>query len=82
MPEEALAAYTRGGARALFAEDRIGALRPGLRADFVVLSADPRATPLDRWRDLRVERVFVGGVEQEVEVAAGTPPPGRPVPGW
>jgi predicted amidohydrolase YtcJ len=81
-PEEALAAYTRGGAAALFTEDSLGALKPGSGADLVVLSGDPRITPLDRWRELRVERVFVGGVEQEVEVAAGTPPPGRPVPGW
>ena len=81
-PDEALAAYTRGGARALFAEEQVGALRPGARADLVVLSADPRATPLHRWRDLRVERVFVAGMEQDTGAVAGLPPPGRPVPGW
>ena len=35
---------TRGGARALGLDDRVGRLEPGLEADVVVL--DPAATPL------------------------------------
>lgn len=40
--EAVIAAYTEGGARALFAEDARGALRPGMAADIVLLDGDPR----------------------------------------
>lgn len=40
--EEALAMHTRLAALAGFQEGQRGSLRPGLAADFVVLSADPR----------------------------------------
>lgn len=40
---EALAAFTLGAAHAGHAEDELGSLEPGKRADFVVLSADPYA---------------------------------------
>jgi predicted amidohydrolase YtcJ len=39
--EQALDAYTRGGAYAGLAEDRIGALEPGKWADFVIVDRDP-----------------------------------------
>ena len=39
--EEALFAYTRDAAYALFAENEVGRIAPGLAADFVVFSADP-----------------------------------------
>ena len=59
-PAEALVAATAGGAAALGLHDR-GVLRPGSRADFVVLSTD-------RWIDVAyhlggdvVARVFKGG---------------------
>lgn len=41
--EEALRAYTAGAAWAAFAEDEVGTLREGMRADLVMLDADPRA---------------------------------------
>lgn len=41
--EEALRAYTAGAAWAGFAENEVGTLRPGLLADLVMLSDDPRA---------------------------------------
>ncbi|MCX7361165.1 MAG: guanine deaminase [Alphaproteobacteria bacterium] len=52
---------TRGGARALYLDERIGSLAPGLEADLVVL--DMRSTPLidfrmDQARDL-ADRLFV-----------------------
>lgn len=40
-PDEALAAYTSGGAYAIQAEQRSGRLKPGFDADLVVLSHDP-----------------------------------------
>jgi predicted amidohydrolase YtcJ len=39
--EEALFAYTRDAAYALFAENEVGRIAPGLAADFVVFGADP-----------------------------------------
>ncbi len=57
-PEEAIAAYTAGAAYSLFAEDELGEIAPGKRADLVVLSADPRTT---RPEDIRVEMTFLGG---------------------
>jgi hypothetical protein len=59
--DEALAAYTRGGARAGFMEDKVGQLRPGMLADLVVLSenlyqVDPVDIP-----DIRVDLTMVGG---------------------
>lgn len=40
--EDALRAYTTGAAWAGFAENEVGMLRPGMLADLVVLSGDPR----------------------------------------
>lgn len=56
--EQALAAYTRGGAYAGFAEDKIGALDAGKWADFIIIDTDPanadpkqlaRAQVLETW---------------------------------
>jgi predicted amidohydrolase YtcJ len=43
---EALRAYTRGSAYALFEEDRRGSLEPGKVADLIVLDRDLRNTPV------------------------------------
>jgi len=56
--EEALQAYTWGGAYATCAEGEIGGISPGRRADLVVLSADPRNVPWDR---VRVYMTFLEG---------------------
>ena len=56
--ETALDGFTRTAAFAGFAEDRLGTLMPGMRADFLILDADPllaspdairRMTPLETW---------------------------------
>jgi predicted amidohydrolase YtcJ len=56
--ETALDGFTRTAAYAGFAEDRIGTLMPGMRADFLIVDADPllaspdeirRMTPLETW---------------------------------
>ena len=39
--EETLRAYTSGSAFAAFEEDRLGVLKPGYRADLIVLDRDP-----------------------------------------
>ncbi len=59
--EQALAAFTRGGAYAGFADDRIGALEPGKWADFIFVDRDPAAaTPQDLARTKVIE-TWVGG---------------------
>jgi predicted amidohydrolase YtcJ len=59
--EEALRAWTLGGAYAEFAEDRKGSIETGKLADFVVLSADPMRVKPETIRDIVVESTFIGG---------------------
>ena len=62
--DEALAAYTVGGAWAAFAEDRLGSLMPGHHADFILVDHDPlTATPTDL-RQTRVRETWIGGYKQ------------------
>ncbi len=63
---EALAAFTVGASWARGTEDVLGAIRPGLRADLVVLDADPtdERVALD---DIAVLSTTVAGVEQHPE---------------
>lgn len=59
--EEALTAYTAANAYAGFEEDRAGTLEAGKRADFVVLTEDPRAVDPVTIRDIDVHRTVIGG---------------------
>jgi predicted amidohydrolase YtcJ len=59
--EEALRAWTLGGAYAEFAEDRKGSIETGALADFVVLSADPAHVKSETIKDIIVEKTFIGG---------------------
>jgi predicted amidohydrolase YtcJ len=58
---EALHGFTAEAAFAGFAEDEVGRLTPGRRADFVVLGVDPFAVGADRLRRLDVESTWVDG---------------------
>lgn len=58
---QALALYTTGAARAQRREHEVGALRRGMRADLVVLSADPDAVAPERLDRLAVTRTVVAG---------------------
>jgi len=59
--EQALAGFTIGGAYAAFAENRIGSLMPGMRADFILIDTDPLlATPAEI-RAITVRETWVGG---------------------
>jgi predicted amidohydrolase YtcJ len=58
---EALDAYTRGGALAQQREHLTGRLAEGLRADLVILSADPTAVPGEQIADIDVCATVVGG---------------------
>ena len=62
--EQAFAAFTRGGAYAGFAEDRLGTLEPGHMADFVFIDRDifDGATP-QQIRDTQVLETYVAGAK-------------------
>lgn len=66
--DEALRAYTVGGAFACRWEDSAGSLTPGKRADLVVLGDDPRSVETSRIGGIEVVATFVDGRETE-EVA-------------
>ena len=69
--EAALAAYTAQGAYAGFGESRFGELKPGLRADFVVIDRDPLLVSPQDLRATRVLQTWVGG--ERVFVAGAEP---------
>jgi predicted amidohydrolase YtcJ len=71
--EEALRAYTAGGAFASFEEREKGTLEVGKLADFVVIDRDLTTIPPETIRDARVTLTVVGGqvvFEREPAVAA------------
>ncbi len=69
-PQEALRLWTTGAALAANLPGTIGVLRPGARADLVMLSHNPLETPPAQFGRIQVERTFVGGktVFQKEEV--------------
>ena len=58
---EALRGFTLDAAYAGFAENELGSLAPGKRADFVVLAEDPLALPDMALRTLDVRATYVDG---------------------
>jgi hypothetical protein len=72
-PIEALRGFTADAAWAAFMEHEVGRLAPGLRADFVVLDADPLAVPADRLPKIRVLSTWVDGTPVHGEVPRPTP---------
>ncbi|OAI58081.1 hypothetical protein AYO49_05925 [Verrucomicrobiaceae bacterium SCGC AG-212-N21] len=59
--EEALRAWTLGGAYASFEESTKGSITAGKLGDFVVLDADPAKVEAGRIREVRVLSTYVGG---------------------
>ena len=60
--DEALTAYTRGGAYASFEEGDKGTIAPGMLADLAVLDRDLRIVPGPEIRNVQVVRTVVGGM--------------------
>ena len=58
---QALRVLTTGGAYGVFAEDELGMIAPGMLADLVVFSEDPRDVPRAELERIDVAMVFVGG---------------------
>lgn len=67
--DEALRAYTVGGAFACNWDDSAGSITPGKRADLVVLGDDPRRVDPSRIGGIDVVATFVDGRESESEEA-------------
>lgn len=59
--EAALAGFTTEAAYAGFAEDRIGSLQPGLRADFIIVDTDPLESTPAELRATKVLETWIGG---------------------
>jgi predicted amidohydrolase YtcJ len=59
--EEALIAHTRTNAYLMFQEANLGAIRPGLLADLLVLDRDYLTVPADEIRTIRPVATLVGG---------------------
>ncbi|GAA4355250.1 amidohydrolase [Hymenobacter saemangeumensis] len=59
--EAALRGMTTWAAHAGFEEKRKGQIKPGLLADFVVLSADLLTAPAEKLRTLPVQQTWIGG---------------------
>ena len=49
---------------AAFAEDELGRLAPGMKADFVVLGADPLATEASGLAKIEVRETWIDGVRR------------------
>ena len=59
--EEALIATTRANAYLMYQEQNIGAIKPGLLADMVVLDRDYFSVPADEIKELRPVATVFGG---------------------
>jgi predicted amidohydrolase YtcJ len=59
--EEALRAYTAGGAYASFMERETGTIAPGMLADITVIDRDLRASPAEEIRNATITRTIVAG---------------------
>lgn len=59
--EQALDGFTRSAAFASFAEDRLGTLMPGMRADFILIDQDPMLASPRVLRGAIVNETWVGG---------------------
>lgn len=59
--ETALDGFTRTAAFAAFAEDRLGTLMPGMRADFLMLGDDPMLASPDAIRKMTPLETWIGG---------------------
>ncbi|HZW30055.1 MAG TPA: amidohydrolase family protein, partial [Isosphaeraceae bacterium] len=65
--EEALRGYTAGSAYAAFAEERLGILKPGFRADLTILDRDLFRVPPNEVLQTKVLMTIIEGKTAFVE---------------
>ncbi|PZQ24686.1 MAG: metal-dependent hydrolase [Sphingopyxis macrogoltabida] len=70
--EVALDGFTRTAAFAAFAEDRLGTLMPGMRADFLIVEADPLLASPDEIRRMTPLETWIGGYRYYKKTDGGT----------
>lgn len=58
---QAMAAYTSGAAYAMFAEDRLGRLARGMKADFLFVDRDPTTATPETLRQTKVLETWING---------------------
>lgn len=72
--EAAIGAYTSGAAYAMFAEDRLGRIAKGYRADFLFVDTDPTLAPPEQVRKTAVLETWIGGqMAWSAAMDGGTP---------
>lgn len=59
--QQALAGFTTGAAYAQFMENEVGMLKPGMKADFVILDGDPMTVPVRQIADIKPLSTWVDG---------------------
>ena len=62
--DDAIRAVTINSAYEMFSDDKLGSLEVGKYADLVVLSANPRKTPIKQIRNIQVKETWVDGKKQ------------------
>ncbi len=65
--EQALKAITLDAAWSLGLDDKIGSIKPGKRADFAILEANPMTTAPEDWPEIKVWGVVLGGDVRPVQ---------------
>ena len=74
----ALDGYTRSAAFAGFAEDRLGTLMPGMRADFILIDSNPMGATPEAIRATQVRETWINGRAVWVRGFASTVPAHAP----
>jgi predicted amidohydrolase YtcJ len=62
--DDAIRAVTINPAYEMFSDDKVGSLEVGKLADLVVLSSNPRKTPVDQIRNIQVKETWIDGKKQ------------------
>ena len=62
--DDAIRAVTINAAYEMFSDDKLGSLEVGKQADLVVLSDNPRKTPIEKIRSIGVKETWIDGKKQ------------------
>ena len=58
---EAIRFYTINNAYLMFSERKMGSLRPGKWADFIILDTDPLTCSLEEFKEMKVDETYLAG---------------------